>query len=69
MGFRYSLIDIENPDAATWIAIDSDSSDLEFVAHDEEPNFPPKGQDLCPQSPWVSQIIVVNPELVRLSLA
>ena len=40
------LIDIENPDAATWIAIDSDSSDLEFVAHDEEPNFPPKGQDL-----------------------
>ena len=40
------LIDIENPDAATWIAIDSDSSDLEFVAHNEQPNFPPKGQDL-----------------------
>jgi len=40
------LIDIENPRAATWIAIDSDSSDLEFVAHDEEPKFPPKGQDL-----------------------
>lgn len=40
------LIDIENPDAATWIAIDSDSSDLEFVAHNKQPNFPPKGQDL-----------------------
>ena len=40
------LIDIENPDAASWIAIDSGLSDLEIVAHNKQPSFPPKGQDL-----------------------
>ena len=40
------LIDIENPDAASWIAIDSGLSDLEIVAHNEQPTFPSKGQDL-----------------------
>jgi NAD+ synthase (glutamine-hydrolysing) len=40
------LVDIENPDAAAWIATDSESSDLEIVTHNQQPTFPPKGQDL-----------------------
>ncbi len=40
------LIDIENPDTASWIAIGSGSSDLQIVANNEQPLFPPKGQDL-----------------------
>ena len=40
------MIDIEDPNSASWIAMDSESPNLEIVAPDELPVFPAKGEDL-----------------------
>ncbi len=40
------LIDIDRPNAASWIPLDANSFKLEIVAPNEQPTFPPKGHDL-----------------------
>ena len=40
------LIDIDHPDAASWIPLDSNTFKLEIVAPNEQPTHPPKGYDL-----------------------
>ena len=40
------LIDIEKPEMASWIALDTNIADLEMVPSDKQPTFPSKGQDL-----------------------
>ena len=40
------LIDIENPDASSWISLENETADLEIVPRDGQPTFPTKGQDL-----------------------
>ena len=40
------LIDIDHPDAASWIPLDSNTFKLEIVAPNEQPTLPPKGHDL-----------------------
>mgnify|MGYP001246680247 FL=1 len=40
------LIDIDHPDAASWIPLDSNTFKLEIVTPNEQPTHPPKGHDL-----------------------
>ncbi len=40
------LIDIENPEASSWISLENETADLEIVPRDGQPTFPTKGQDL-----------------------
>ncbi len=40
------LIDIDRPNAASWIPLDASSFKLEIIAPNEQPTFPPKGHDL-----------------------